>query len=47
MFLFFTNYPNQVADHYKRFLENLLRRKYGFEGVPLTLSFKSKSKEFK
>lgn len=47
IFLFFTNYPNQVADHYKRFLENLLRRKYGFEGVPLTLSFKSKSKEFK
>lgn len=47
IFLFFTNYPNQIADHYKRFLENLLRRKYGFEGVPLTLSFKSKSKEFK
>ncbi len=47
IFLFFTNYPNQVADNYKRFLENLLRRKYGFEGVPLTLSFKSKSKEFK
>ncbi len=47
IFLFFTNYPNQVADNYKRYLENLLRRKYGFEGVPLTLSFKSKSKEFK
>lgn len=47
IFLFFTNYPNQIAEHYKRFLENLLRRKYGFEGVPLTLSFKSKSKEFK
>lgn len=47
IFLFFTNYPKQVADHYKRFLENLLRRKYGFEGVPITLTFKSKSKEFR
>lgn len=47
VFLFFTNYPKQVADHYKRFLENLIRKKYGFEGVPLTLTFKSKSKEFK
>ncbi len=45
VFIFFTNYPKQVADHYKRFLENLIRKKYGYAGVPLTLSFKSKFKE--
>lgn len=42
IFLFFSNYPNHVAEHYRRFLENLIRKKYGFEGVPITISFKSK-----
>lgn len=45
VFIFFTNYPKQVADHYKRFLENLIRKQYGYVGVPITLSFKSKFKE--
>ncbi len=42
VFLFFANYPKQIADHYKRFLEKLIRQKFGFEGVPFTMSFKSK-----
>ncbi len=42
VFLFFANYPKQVADHYKRFLEKLIRQKFGFEGVPFTMSFKNK-----
>ncbi len=42
IFMFFCNYPKQVADHYKRWLEKLIRRKFGFEGVPITLSFKEK-----
>jgi len=42
VFLFFSNYPKEIADHYKRFLEKLIRRKFGFTGVPITLSFKSK-----
>lgn len=42
IFIFFCNYPKQVADHYKRWLEKLIRRKFGFEGVPITLSFKEK-----
>jgi GTP-binding protein len=45
VFIFFTNFPKQIADHYKRFLENLIRRQYGYNGVPITLSFKSKFKE--
>jgi GTP-binding protein len=42
IFLFFTNYPKFIADHYKKFLERLIRETYGFEGVPLTLSFRQK-----
>lgn len=42
IFLFFSNYPNHVPDHYRRFLERLLRRVYGFEGVPITVSFRQK-----
>jgi GTP-binding protein len=42
IFAFFCNYPKQVADNYKRFLEKMIRNQYGFKGVPITLSFKSK-----
>lgn len=42
VFLFFTNYPKNIPDHYKRFLEKLIRKHFGFEGVPFTLSFKEK-----
>jgi len=42
IFAFFCNYPKHVADNYKRFLEKLIRNYYGFKGVPITLSFKSK-----
>ncbi len=42
VFLFFTNFPKNVPDHYKRFLENQIRNHFGFSGVPITLSFKSK-----
>ncbi len=42
VFLFFLNYPKDVAEHYKRFLEKLIRKHFGFSGVPITLSFKNK-----
>jgi GTPase len=42
VFLFFTNYPKEIPEHYKRFLEKLIRRKYGFIGVTIILSFKNK-----
>ncbi|HSW54956.1 MAG TPA: ribosome biogenesis GTPase Der [Ignavibacteriaceae bacterium] len=43
IFAFFCNYPNHVPDNYKRFLEKMIRNRYGFQGVPITLSFKAKS----
>ena len=42
IFAFFCNYPKHVADNYKRYLENLIRRYYDFKGVPMTLSFREK-----
>jgi len=42
VFLFFLNYPKDIAEHYKRYLEKLIRKNFGFYGVPVTLSFKKK-----
>lgn len=42
VFLFFSNFPKYVPDNYKRFLENSIRKIFGFEGIPLTLSFRQK-----
>ena len=42
IFLFFCNYPSHIPDHYRRFLERTLRRNFGFEGVPITVSFREK-----
>lgn len=43
IFAFFCNYPKHVGDNYKRYLEKLIRSQWGYKGVPMTLSFKSKS----
>lgn len=42
IFLFFTNYPKNIPEHYKKFLEKIIRKNFGFNGVPFTLSFKEK-----
>ncbi len=42
VFLFFSNYPKDVAPHYKRYLEKTIRRCFGFEGVPISLNFRKK-----
>lgn len=42
VFLFFSNFPKDIPDNYKRFLENSIRKIFGFEGIPLTLSFRQK-----
>ncbi|MBV8067467.1 MAG: ribosome biogenesis GTPase Der [Candidatus Eremiobacteraeota bacterium] len=39
-FVFHCNDPELVQTHYKRFLENTIRRHFDFEGVPLTLEFR-------
>ena len=43
LFAFFCNEPALVEETYRRYLENRIRERYGFQGVPMTLSFKRKS----
>jgi GTP-binding protein len=42
VFTFFVNHADGVKESYRRYLENKLREAFGFEGVPLTLSFRKK-----
>ncbi|MEW6507286.1 MAG: ribosome biogenesis GTPase Der [Bacteroidota bacterium] len=42
IFLFFANEHKFIPEHYRRFLERLIRENFGFEGVPITVSFKEK-----
>ena len=44
VFAFFCNHPQGVGENYRRYLENRLREAFGFEGVPLVLTFKKKSR---
>ncbi len=42
-FAFFCNHPKHVPGSYKNYLENQLRERFDFSGVPLTLYFRDKS----
>jgi GTP-binding protein len=42
LFMFYCNLPQYVSDSYKRFLENKIREKYDFEGVPVVISLRKK-----
>ena len=42
-FIGFTNIPEGIKDHYKRFLINRLREKFNFTGVPISIFFKKKN----
>lgn len=41
-FAFFCNLPQYVKDPYKRFIENRMREKYDFSGVPIRIFFRKK-----
>jgi GTP-binding protein len=42
VFVFFCNYAKGIREPYRRYLENRLREAYGFEGVPIVISFRQK-----
>ncbi len=44
LFLFHCNDPDLMTTAYRRFLENTLRANYEFDGVPLTLEFRERSR---
>jgi len=41
-FAFFCNYPDDVKQPYKNYLENQLRKSFDFSGIPLRLFFRKK-----
>jgi len=41
-FVIFCNHPKLVDNPYRRYMENKIRRKYGFMGAPLFLIFKQR-----
>jgi len=46
-FAFFCNLPQYINESYRRFLENKMREKFDFTGVPIQLFFRSKGKKEK
>jgi len=47
VFTFFCNFPKLIATSYQRFLERKIREIWGFTGVPIIISFKTKYKKMK
>lgn len=41
-FAFFTNHPDEIKEPYKNYLENQLRQKFRFTGVPVRIFFRKK-----
>jgi GTP-binding protein len=41
-FAFFTNHPDDIKEPYKNYLENQLRQKFRFTGVPIRIFFRKK-----
>ncbi len=42
-FTYFVNHPDLVSDSYRRYIENRMRAKFGFEGTPIRLHFRAKT----
>jgi len=42
VFKFFMNNPQDMPPNYRRFIENKIRERYKFTGVPITMTFKQK-----
>ena len=41
-FIIFTNYPKLLRQDYQRYIENNLRKKFGFDGVPIKIIYKKR-----
>ncbi|MDZ7714946.1 MAG: ribosome biogenesis GTPase Der [Balneolaceae bacterium] len=42
VFKFFMNLPSELPANYRKFIERKIRERYGFQGVPITMTFKLK-----
>lgn len=41
-FVFFCNHPKHIRESYRNFLENQMRKHFGFSGTPITIFFRQK-----
>jgi GTP-binding protein len=41
-FAFFTNYPKHIKENYRNYIENQLRSRYNFSGIPINIFFRKK-----
>jgi GTPase len=41
-FVFFCNFPDDIKENYKRFIENKIRENFNFSGVPIQIHFRQK-----
>jgi GTP-binding protein len=46
-FIIYTNFPEGIHFSYERYLINQMREAFGFQGVPIRLQFRKKSKGYK
>ncbi len=44
-FIFFSNYPELLPKSYLRYIENQIRKRFGFEGAPFRLQFQKRRAE--
>jgi GTP-binding protein len=42
VFKFFMNSPNELPPNYRKYIENKIRERFGFTGVPITMVFRQK-----
>ncbi len=42
VFKFFMNTPSELPANYRKFIERRIRERFGFKGVPITMTFKEK-----
>ncbi|HNB10059.1 MAG TPA: ribosome biogenesis GTPase Der [bacterium] len=45
VFAIFSNEPTLIPANYRQYIENQMRDEFGFEGVPLSLTFRKKSRD--
>lgn len=46
VFAFFCNFPEDIPDSYKRFMERVMRKIFDFEGSPISFIFRRKNKKW-
>ena len=44
LFVAWTNAPDSIKESYKRFVENQIRKAFGFQSVPVTVQYRKRER---